>query len=107
MSQHLQSEVPSTELPAVTEDQAALTQITQLSDVWQAEFVQTYPELAKCEVWNAGVINGLAILHTCPGIEGSLEVDMGVFVHPLEMRKSSIAAVMDQFQKAIEEKVEH
>lgn len=133
MSQHLTNW--SVTLPGLdktpSENQNLLEQITDFSTVASftgyiinkpqtklnlggvmREVVKKFPDLADCEVWDAGVMEGFAFLHTCPEIEGSHEVDEGVYIHPITHANDrlKIDDTLKQLEKAVKEEktsVEH
>jgi len=75
----------------------------KLKDIWTESVGKQFPSLAECDVWTGGVMPGFAFLHTCPDIEGSDEIDKGLYIHPM----SSVDHTLKQFKKfkdAIEEK---
>jgi len=75
----------------------------KLKDLWTEGVGKQFPTLAMCDVWNGGVMHGFAFLHTCPDIEGSKEIDRGLYIHPM----TSVDDTLKQFKKfqdAVEEK---
>jgi len=75
----------------------------KLKDLWTEGVGKQFPNLAMCDVWNGGVMHGFAFLHTCPDIEGSQEIDTGLYIHPM----TSVDDTLKQFKKfqdAVEEK---
>jgi len=75
----------------------------KLKAIWTESVGQQFPSLAECDVWTGGVVPGFAFLHTCPDIEGSDEIDEGLYIHPM----TTVDDTLKQFKKfkdAIEEK---
>jgi len=70
------------------------------------DVVPSFPELVECEVWDAGVMEGFAFLHTCPEIKGSVEVDVGVYIHPITYANDRLRIddTLKQLEKAVVEK---
>jgi len=75
----------------------------KLKDIWMENIGKQFPNLADCDVWNGGVMSGFAFLHTCPDIEGSDEIDTGLYIHPM----TNVDDTLKQFKKfkdAVEDK---
>jgi len=75
----------------------------KLKDIWMENIGKQFPNLAECDVWNGGVMSGFAFLHTCPDIEGSDEIDTGLYIHPM----TNVDDTLKQFKKfkdAVDEK---
>jgi len=75
----------------------------KLRDIWSEHVAEEYPDLAECEVWDGGGMKGFAFLHTCPDINGSHEVDKGVYIHPMTTAADTLKQ-FQKFKKALEEK---
>jgi len=74
----------------------------KLKDIWTESAAKEFPTLAECNVWTGGVVPGFAFLHTCPDIEGSDEIDKGLYIHPISSADDTHKQ-FEKFQNAIEE----
>jgi len=72
----------------------------KLKDIWTDSAAKQFPSLAECDVWTGGVVPGFAFLHTCPDIEGSDEIDKGLYIHPMTSADDTHKE-FEKFQNAI------
>jgi len=74
----------------------------KLKDIWLEGVAKHFPNLAECDVWDGGVMQSFAFLHTCPDIEGSDEIEKGLYIHPMTNVDDTLKQ-LKKFNDAVED----